>query len=85
MPVLQKSKITVWERHLFKKKFCFGSFRNVSTLRKEVFSGAPVKRVFLYGSNNSDSVAFGNACFAEIKDGTLRTTLFQKSILLWKF
>ena len=57
----------------------------MSTLRKEVFSGAPVKRVFLYGSNNSDSVAFGNAGFAEIKDDTLRATLFQKSILLWKF
>ena len=85
MSILEKSKITVWERHLFKKSFRYGSFRNVPTLRKEVFSGASVKRVFLYSSNNSDSVAFGNAGFAEIKDHSLRTTPFQKKFCYGSF
>ena len=47
----------------------------VSTLRKKVFSGAPVKCVFLYGSKNSDSVVG----FAEIKDHSLRRTPSQKT------
>ena len=58
----------------------YGSFGFVSTLRKKVFSGAPVKCVFLYGSNNSDSVIFRNAAVGEIKDHSLRKTPFQKKI-----
>ena len=85
MTVWHKSKITVWEGHLFKQKFIYGSFGFVSTLRKKVFSGAPVKRIFLYGLNNSDSVVFGNAAFGEIKDHSVRTTSFQKRFLLEKF
>ena len=54
-------------------------------LRKKVFSGAPVKWIFLYGLNNSDSVVFGNAAFGEIKDHSVRTTPFQKRFLLEKF
>ena len=50
----------------------------VSNLCKKVFSGALVKFVFLYGSNNSDSFVFRNVGFGEIKDHSLRTTLFQK-------
>ena len=34
--------------------------------------------VFLYGSNDSDSVAVGNATFGEIKDHSFRRTPFQK-------
>ena len=85
MTVWHKSKITVWEGHLFKQKFIYGSFGFVSTLRKKVFSGAPVKWIFLYGLNNSDSVVFGNAAFGEIKDHSVRTTPFQKRFLLEKF
>ena len=32
----------------------------------------------LYSSNYSDSVVFGNAVFGEIKNHSLRTTLFQE-------
>ena len=77
--VLERSKITVWERHLFKKN-CYVSFKFVFNLRKKVFSGGPVKCVFLYRSNNSDSVIFGSAAFGEIKDHSLRKTPFQKKI-----
>ena len=42
-----------------KKIFCYESFRYVSTLPKKVFLGAPVKCVFLYGSNNTDYVVLG--------------------------
>ena len=83
--VLERSKITVWEPHLFKKKFMYGSFGFVSTLRKKVFSGAPVKCVFLYGSNNSDSVIFRNVAVGEIKDHSLRKTSFQKKICYGSF
>ena len=73
MPLLEVSKITVWERHLFKKKKknCDGSFEFVFTLRKKAFSGAPGKFVFLYGWNNSDSIIFRNAAFGDIKDHSL--------------
>ena len=85
MLLLERSRITVSERHLLNKKFCYGSFEFVSNFCKKVFWGAPVKWVFLYGSSNSDSVIFGNDAFGEIKDHSLRATPFQKKCLLWKF
>ena len=78
MVLLERSKITVWERHLFKKKFCYGSLEFVSALRKKVFSGAPVNFVFLCGSNNSDSVIVTNATFGELKDHSLSRIEFLK-------
>ena len=75
MPLLERSKITVWKRHLFHKKICY-----VSTLCKKVFSGAPVKCAFLYESNNLNSVVFENDGFAEIKDHSLRTTTFKTKL-----
>ena len=74
----KRSRITVWELHLFKIKSCYGSFGFVSILRKKVLSGAPVKWLSLYGSNKSDSVLFGNADFTEIKDQSLSTMDFLK-------
>ena len=47
MALLERSKITVPERHLLKRKISYGSFDFVSTLRKKVFWWAPVKIVFL--------------------------------------
>ena len=61
----------------FQKKIYYGSSDFKSTLPKKVFLGALVNCVFLYGSNNSDSVIFGNAAFGDIKDYSLRTTPFQ--------
>ena len=61
---------------LKKKNIYYWSFDFVSTLRKNVFSGAPVKCIVLYGSNNSDSVTSENTVFGEIKDHSLRTTPF---------
>ena len=61
-----------------KKKLCCWSFRHVSTFHKKVFSGAPVKCSSVFGSNNSDSFLFENAAFGEIRDYSLRTTLFQE-------
>ena len=75
-PVLERSKITVWEQHLFKKNVCYGGFRYLSTFRKKVFSRASVKFFFLWGSNNSYSVVFRNAGFRETKDESLRATPF---------
>ena len=54
----------------------------MSTVRKKVFSGAPVKCFSLYGSNNSDCVVFENHAFGEIKDDSLKTTPFQKKIVM---
>ena len=82
MPVLQRSKITVWEQKLFKKKFFYGSFWFVSTLRKKVFSEAPMKCFFLYGSNNSDFVVFVNTALGEIKDHSLTMTPFEKKFAM---
>ena len=50
----------------------------MSALRKKIFSESPVKCVFLYGCNNSDSVIFENAAFVEIKDHSLRRKLKKK-------
>ena len=82
MLLLERSKIKVWEPHLFKKIICYGSFELMSAFCEKVFSGAPVKGVFLYDSNNSHSVILGNTSFGEIKDHSLKTTLFQRKILL---
>ena len=58
----------------------------MSNLSKKVFSGAPVKCVILCDSNSSDSVVFGNADFAHLKDHSFRTTPFQKKKKYqWKF
>ena len=65
MLVSDRSKIRVWKRYLFQNFSCYGSFWYVSTLRKKVYLAAPVKDLFLYGSNNSDSVVFRNAGFGE--------------------
>ena len=43
-----------------------------------------MKYVFLYGSNNSESVVFRNASFEEIKDFSLRRTPFQKNFFAMK-
>ena len=79
MLLLERSKITVLERHLFSKKNCSGSFEFVSTLREKVFSEAPVKCLFVYGLNKSDSVIFENAAFGEIKDHSLSRIDFVKN------
>ena len=57
----------------------------MSTLPKEVFSGAPVKCIFIYESNNSDSVVFENDGFAEIKDHSLSTIDFLEIFFNHKF
>ena len=46
----------------------------ISTLRRKVFSVAPVKHFFLEGSNNSGSVVSGNDGFEEIKGHSLSTS-----------
>ena len=79
MLLLERSKITVSERHFFKKKVCYGSFGFVSTLRKKIFSVARMKCFSHYGSNNSNSAVFGNAILGETKDHNLRTTSFLKN------
>ena len=80
MALLEKSKITFWERHVLKKKKCFGRFRHVATLRKKVFWRPPVKCFSLSGSNNWDSFPFENAAFGDTKDHTLTIAFFQQRI-----
>ena len=50
----------------------------MSALRKNVFSGEPVKCFFLYDSYNSDSVVFLNAPLGKIKDHTFENITFSK-------
>ena len=85
MPVSERPKMKVWERHLFHNVFFYVSFYYVSTLCKKVFSAAPVKVVFPQGSNNSDFVVFGNVAFGEIKGHSLSTIDFLKVFLSWTF
>ena len=81
MTLLERSKITVWEEHLSKKrKNSYWNFYFESALRKNVFWGAIVKWVFLYESKNSDSVILGNVAFVEIKGHSLRTKHFLTKI-----
>ena len=61
MPVLERSKITVWEGHLFKRYFFYGSFRYLSSFCSKVFSGAPVKCFPLYHSKYWGFVVFKNS------------------------
>ena len=84
MQVFERSKITVWKRHIFQKENCCWSFRYVSTICRKVFSGAPVKCSFVFSWNNSDSFVFRNAPFGEIKDHILKKTTFSNK-LYWSF
>ena len=79
--LFEKLKVTVTERHLFKKKF-YGSFGFVSILRKKVFLGAPVKCFSLYGSNNSDSVAFGKPVLQRSKITVSERQLFKETFAM---
>ena len=82
MLLLKRSKITVWERHVFKiKKICYGSFRYVSTLCKKVFSRASLKCFSLYGSNNSDSVLSRMPLFKISKITVWKRHLFKNEIV----
>ena len=85
MKILERSKITVQQRHTFKKFFCYGSFRFLSSLREKVFSGAPANHFFSLCTNNPDAVVFGNAAFGEIKNHSLKTTPFQKKLCYESF
>ena len=85
MKILERSKITVQQRHTFKKFFCYGSFRFLSSLREKAFSGAPANHFFSLCTNNPDAVVFGNAAFGEIKNHSLKTTPFQKKLCYESF
>ena len=78
MPFFERSKITVQQRHLFKNIFSYGRFRYAFTLCKKVFSAAPVKWFFLYGSNNSDSVVFGECRFWNCQRSKFENNTFSK-------
>ena len=78
MPFFERSKITVQQRHLFKNIFSYGRFRYAFTLRKKVFSAAPIKWFFLYGSNNSDSVVFGECRFWNYQRSKFENNTFSK-------
>ena len=45
----KRSKVIVWQRHIAQITFCKGSFRNVSTKCKKLFSTASVKFSFSEG------------------------------------
>ena len=81
MPVLERSKITVGKRHLYKKK---------KIAMKVLGMCVPfIRRYFqehqflvLLKHRNIDSVIFRNAGFEEINNHSLRTTPFQKKIAM---
>ena len=56
MPLLQRFKITVWERHLFYKKIAIEVLNLCLFLQKKVFSRALLKWFSLYDWNYSDSL-----------------------------
>ena len=66
----------------YQNKIIYESLGFVSTLRKKMSLGGRVNCFPLYGSNNSDSVVFGNATFGEFKDHSFRSISFQKRNLL---
>ena len=66
----------------FQKKKFYGSFGFVSILRKKVFLGAPVKCFSLYGSNNSDSVAFGKPVLQRSKITVSERQLFKETFAM---
>ena len=84
MPVLERSKITVGKRHLYKKK---------KIAMKVLGMCVPfIRRYFqehqflvLLKHRNIDSVIFRNAGFEEINNHSLRTTPFQKKIAMELF
>ena len=80
MQVFERSKITVWKRHIFQKENCYWSFRYVSTICRKVVSEAPVKCSFVFSWNNSDSFVFRNTAFGEIKDHILKKTAFSNKL-----
>ena len=80
VPCLERSKITVWERHLLKKRIYYRSFEFLPALCKKVFLKAQVKWFSLYGSHNSDSAVFGNVAVGEIKACSLKATPFLKKL-----
>ena len=49
-------------------------------LHKKVFSRAKAKCFSLYGSNDLDSLVFGNAAFGDIKNQSLRARPLEKKI-----
>ena len=81
MPVLERSKITVGKRHLYKKK---------KIAMKVLGMCVPfIRRYFqehqflvLLKHRNIDSVIFRYAGFEEINNHSLRTTPFQKKIAM---
>ena len=75
IPVSERSKSTVWGRHLFQNFFRFGTFWYASTLRKKEFSATLVKHFFIFFIFLVD---FGDAGFGEIKDHRFRATPFQE-------
>ena len=83
MPVLERSKITVWEGHLFKRYFFYGSFRYLSSFCRKVFSGAPVKCFPLYRSKYWDFVAFNSPLSERSKLTVWEQRLFKKKKKNW--
>ena len=63
---------------LSQKKVCYGSFEFVFTLRKKVFSEAPVKCVFLYGS----TVFLGDCHFWRDQRSQFENDIFSKKNLI---
>ena len=55
--ILDRSKVTVWQRIISKNIFCNGSFRYVSTLHKYVFSTVSVK-FFFFRPQNAQILSF---------------------------
>ena len=86
MPVLERSKITVWEGHLFKRYFFYGSFRYLSSFCRKVFSGAPVKCFPLYRSKYWGFVVFKNSPLWERSKLTVwEQRLFKKKKKSFRF
>ena len=78
---LERSKIIVWEWHILKKEIFYEIFRQMPTLRKKVFSRAPVKCFSIYGS---DSVVLGMLLLENSKITVWYRHLFKKNCF-WSF
>ena len=84
MRLLERSKITVWEQHLWKTNLQW-KFWVVSALRIKVFSRGTVKRFSLYGSNESFCVVSGMPIWQRSKITVWAQSFFKNFLTMKTF
>ena len=84
-PISGRSKMTVWEQHLFQNLFCHGSFTYVPTLRKKVFFSSTSEVVFSLGLKCLRFCSFLECLFWRDQRSQYESNIFSKNLLSWGF